>query len=104
MHDHVRTARKAAGSAAAILVMGLIQLAGAPPAAAAASADVTVAPVSTAIGSGTVSQQIQIPSDSALAGQSTPLVIMPDSGIAANGFTAGVDAGNESGEIGRAHV
>lgn len=98
MHDHVRISRKAAGSAAAILLMGLIQLAGAPPAAAAAAADVTVAPVSTAIGSGTVVQQIQIPAASALAGQSTPLVIMPDNGISANGFTVGgMDAGSESG-------
>lgn len=97
MQDRVRIARRAVAAAAAILLVGVVQGFGANPAAADAAADVAVASVTAGIGSGTAVQQISVPGGSALAGQTDALVIMPDPGVAANGFGASVDAGSEAG-------
>lgn len=94
MRVHSRIPRISAAVAVGLLVFGTVQVLGAS--SAFADGDVSVAAFSVGVGaSGT--QQISIPDGSGLIGQSTPVVVVPDSALAGTGFSATVDAGDTGG-------
>jgi hypothetical protein len=94
MRVGARIQRTAAAVTASVLFFGVAQVVGAAP--AFADGDLSVASVTVGIGS-SVSQQVTILDGSGLIGQDTPIVVMPDPGIAGTGFTVNADAGNTGG-------
>lgn len=94
MRVNGRIPRFCAALAAGLVVFGTVQVLDASP--ALADGDVSVASISLGIGT-SATEQISIPDDSGLIGQSTALVVLPDPALAGTGFGASVDAGDTGG-------
>lgn len=80
---------------AAVLAVAAAGLLGAGP--ASADADIAVASITVGIGASGI-QPIAIPAGSALIGQDTALIVLPDPRLAGTGFTARVGAGSTRGD------